>query len=110
MLATLQRIGWLGIKGQPTVNASITILVSLADHLINLIVGQLLADRRHNVSQLGRRDEAVVVTVEDLIQSVSIFLTVSQCDVSGTSCLESFPNLLLGVGILHLSGHHGEEF
>jgi hypothetical protein len=53
----------------PTVNTPIAVLVGLADHLIDLVVGQLLADRSHDVAQLGRRDEAVVVAVEDLRRS-----------------------------------------
>jgi hypothetical protein len=53
----------------PTVNTPITVLISLADHLVNLVVGELLANRRHDMAQLGRRDEAVVVPVEDLCGS-----------------------------------------
>lgn len=49
-----------------TVNPSVTVLVGLADHLVDLVVSQLLADGGHNVTQLGGGDEAVVVTVEDL--------------------------------------------
>ena len=72
-----------------TINAAITVLVSLPDHLIDLVVGQLLANGGHDVAQLSGGNEAVVVTVKDL---------------------ESFPDLLLRVGILHLAGHHGKEF
>ena len=71
-----------------TVNATVTVLVSLPNHLIDLVVGKLLADRGHDMTQLGSRNEAVVVAVEDL---------------------ECFPNLLLRVGVLHLAGHHGKE-
>jgi hypothetical protein len=49
-----------------TVNTPIAVLVGLADHLIDLVVSQLLADRGHDVAQLGRRDETVVVAVKDL--------------------------------------------
>jgi hypothetical protein len=49
-----------------TVNTPVTVLVGLADHLIDLVVGQLLADRGHDMAQLGRRDETVVVAIEDL--------------------------------------------
>jgi len=51
---------------KPTINAAITILVSLTDHLVNLVVSKLLANRGHDVAQLGRRDEAVVVTIKHL--------------------------------------------
>ena len=49
--------------------SAITVLVSLPDHLVNLVVGKLLADRGHNVSELSSRNEAVVITVEDLAVS-----------------------------------------
>jgi hypothetical protein len=52
-----------------TVNSSITILISLSDHLINLIIRQLLTDGCHNMTELSSRDEAVVVTVENLFPS-----------------------------------------
>jgi hypothetical protein len=51
---------------EPTVNAPITILVGLANHLVDFVVGKLLADRGHDVTELGGRDEPVVVAVEDL--------------------------------------------
>ena len=41
-----------------TVNSPITILVRFADHLVYLVVGQLLADGGHDVAQLGGGDEA----------------------------------------------------
>ena len=53
----------------PTVDTPIAVLVGLADHLVNLVVSQLLADRGHDVAKLGRRDEAVVITVEDLCRN-----------------------------------------
>jgi len=70
------------------VDTSIAVLVGLADHLVNLIIAQLLADRGHDVAQLSGGDETVVITVEDL---------------------EGLTDLLLGVGVLHLTGHHGQE-
>lgn len=73
---------------QLTVDPSVAVLVSLPDHLIDLVIGELLADAGHDVPELSGGNEAVVVTVEDL---------------------EGLANLLLGVGILHLARHHGEE-
>ena len=70
------------------IDLSVSVDVSLSDHLVDLFVGQLLAEVRHDVPELGRRDEAVAVLVEDA---------------------EGFPDLLLGVGVFHLAGHHGEE-
>jgi hypothetical protein len=49
-----------------TVDTPVAILVSLTDHLIHLIVCELLADRSHDMTELSSRDEAIVITVEDL--------------------------------------------
>jgi hypothetical protein len=49
-----------------TINSPVTILISLADHFINFVVGQLFANGCHNMSKFSRRDEAVVVAIEDL--------------------------------------------
>lgn len=56
--------------GKPTVDTPVTVLVGLADHLVHLVVRQLLANRGHDVAQLGRRDEAVIVTIKDLVAEV----------------------------------------
>jgi hypothetical protein len=50
-----------------TINSSVTILISLADHLIDFLVGQLLANGCHDMAKLGSGDEAVVIAVEDLV-------------------------------------------
>jgi len=70
------------------INTPIAVLVGLADHLVNLVIGKLLTDGGHDVTELGSGDEAVVVAIEHL---------------------EGLTDLLLGVGILHLPGHHGKE-
>lgn len=67
MLAKDTLLKW---KHYLTVNASVTVLVSLTDHLINLVVSQLLSDGGHDVTELSGRDEAVVVTIEDLDPTV----------------------------------------
>ena len=90
-----------------TVDASVAILVSFPDHLINLIIGQLLADRRHDMSQLGGGDEAIVVAIKNLEslckeRRVNLFLPAHKHETLT-------PNLLLAVGVLHFAGHHGEE-
>ena len=82
------RGGWRGGRGEHTIDPSIAILVSLPDHLIHLIISQLLSDARHDVTQFGGRNEAVVVAVENF---------------------EGLTNLLFAVGILHLARHHGKE-
>lgn len=62
----------VSVMKRHTVNTTITILVSLADHLVNLIIGQLFANGSHHVAQLGGRDKAVVVAIEHLrLRSVS---------------------------------------
>jgi len=70
------------------VDLAITIDISLADHLIDLLVGELLAEVCHDVAELGGGDETIAVLVEDL---------------------ERLLDLLLGVGVLHLARHHGQE-
>jgi hypothetical protein len=71
------------------VDSAITVLVSLPDHLINLVIGELLTDGGHDMSEFSSGNEAVVITVENL---------------------EGLADLLLGVGVLHLARHHGKEF
>jgi len=70
------------------VDLPVTIDVSLADHLVDLLVRELLAQVGHDVTELGGGDETVTVLVEDL---------------------ERLQDLLLGVGVLHLAGHHSQE-
>lgn len=70
------------------VDLSITIDISFADHLIDLLISELLSKVGHDVTQLGSGDESVSVLVEDL---------------------ERLEDLLLGIGVLHLSGHHRKE-
>jgi hypothetical protein len=55
------------IWGWHTVDPSITILISLSNHLINLIICQFLTNRCHDVAKLGGGDETIVITVEDLV-------------------------------------------
>jgi hypothetical protein len=49
-----------------TVNTSIAVLISLSDHLINLVISQFLSNGCHDVTELGSGDEAVVITIKDL--------------------------------------------
>merc|ERR1712057_40607 len=70
------------------VELAITINISLTDHLVDLLVGGLLAEVGHDVTELSSGDEAVAVLVEDL---------------------EGLLDLLLGVGVLHLLSHEVEE-
>merc|ERR1711924_258558 len=70
------------------VDLAVTVNVRLADHLVDLLVGQLLAEVGHDVAELRRRDEAVAVLVEDA---------------------EGLLELLLGVGVLHLARHERAE-
>ncbi len=70
------------------VDLTVAVDVSLADHLVNLLVREFLTEVSHHVSKLGRGDEPVAVLVEDA---------------------ERFADLFLGVGVLHLPRHHREE-
>jgi hypothetical protein len=56
-------IGYLMVH---TVDSSVAVLVCLSNHLVDFIVGQLLADGGHDMSQLGGGDESIVVTIKDL--------------------------------------------
>merc|ERR1719199_2199718 len=70
------------------VDLAVAVNVRLADHLVTLLVGELLAEVGHDVAELGGGDEPVAVLVEHL---------------------EGLDDLLLGVSVLHLASHHGEE-
>jgi len=70
------------------VDLTITIDISLTNHLIDLIIGELLAEVRHDVTELSSGDVTVAILVEDL---------------------ESLLDFLLRVCVLHLASHHGQE-
>ena len=53
-------------SGLLVVDLPVAIDVRLADHLVDLLVRELLAEVRHHVAQLGGADEAVAITVEHL--------------------------------------------
>ena len=71
------------------IDLSVAVDVGLADHLVDLLVGELLAEVGHDVAQLGRGYEPVAVLVEDA---------------------ERFADFLLTVRVLHFAGHHRQEF
>jgi len=71
------------------IDLTVTIDISLTDHLVDLLVCEFLAQICHHVTQLGRRDEAVAVLVEHS---------------------EGFPDLLFAIGVLHFACHHCKEF
>merc|ERR1712146_661042 len=48
------------------VDLAVTVHVGLSNHLVNLLVRELLPEVGHHVAQLGGADEAVAVAVEDL--------------------------------------------
>ncbi|RUS78963.1 hypothetical protein EGW08_013265, partial [Elysia chlorotica] len=70
------------------VDLSVSVCVGFPDHLVHLLVREFLAQVGHHVPELGGRDETVAVLVKHP---------------------ERFPQLLLGVSILHLPRHHGQE-
>jgi hypothetical protein len=71
------------------VDLSVSINIGLTDHLINLLVGELLTKVGHDMTQFGGRDETVAILIEDL---------------------ECFEDLLFTISVLHLASHHCEEF
>lgn len=71
------------------IDLTVAVDVGLADHLVDLLVGELLAEVGHDVAQLSRRYEPVAVLVED------------------TEC---FADFLLAIRVLHFAGHHRQEF
>lgn len=70
------------------IDLAVAVNVRLANHLVDLLISELLAEVGHDVAQLSRRDETVAVLVEHT---------------------EGFADLLLAVCVLHLARHHGEE-
>lgn len=70
------------------VDLAVAVDVGLANHLVDLLVRQLLAQVGHHVAQLGGRNEAVAVLVE---------------------YSERLSDLLFAVGVLHFARHHREE-
>ena len=55
-----------------TVNPTVTILIRFTNHFVDLIIGQFLSDGSHDMTKLSRRDESVVVSIEDLESFLSI--------------------------------------
>mmetsp|Transcript_5947 Transcript_5947/g.11629 ORF Transcript_5947/g.11629 Transcript_5947/m.11629 type:complete len:244 (-) Transcript_5947:7-738(-) len=70
------------------VDLSVAVNVSLAQHLIDLLVSQLLTEVRHDMAKLSSRDETVAVLIENT---------------------ESLLQLLLRVSVLHLASHQRAE-
>lgn len=75
--------------GVLTIDVSVSILVSHLEHLIQVVIGQVLAEVLENRPQLDSRDGAAAVLVEDLKRILQ---------------------LLLVVDLLDGPGHHVEEF
>ena len=73
------------------VDLAVSINISLSNHLVHLLISQLLPQVGHHVTQLGGADEAVAVLVEhpegfsDLfLARMEIFVTrVSDCERCG---------------------------
>merc|ERR1712060_783057 len=66
------------------IDLAITINVGLPNHLIDFLIGKLLAQVRHHMTELRRADEPVPITIEDL---------------------EGFDELLFCVCVFHLASH-----
>ena len=70
------------------VDLAVTVEISFSNPLVDLLVGELLAQISHDVAELSGRDESVAVLVEDA---------------------EGLADLLLTVRVLHLARHHCEK-
>merc|ERR1712134_221053 len=70
------------------IDLSVSIDISLANHLIDLFVGELLAKIGHHMPQLRSTNESVAIAIENL---------------------ESFNQLLFCIGVLHLASHQRKE-
>ena len=70
------------------VDLPVSVDVGFADHFVDLLVGEFLAEVGHDVPQLGGRDEPVAVLVEHA---------------------ERLTDLLFRVRVLHLARHHRQE-
>jgi hypothetical protein len=63
------------------------------------------------MTELSSRDETIIIAIEYLIKQDTL-VTVTRWYFSiycGVSYLERLPDFFLGVGILHLSCHHGQK-
>ena len=63
------------------IDLTVSINISLSDHLVHLLVSQLLPQVSHHVAELGSADEAVAVLVEHpegfsdlLLAGIDIFI------------------------------------
>mmetsp|Transcript_35126 Transcript_35126/g.78178 ORF Transcript_35126/g.78178 Transcript_35126/m.78178 type:complete len:206 (+) Transcript_35126:571-1188(+) len=83
------RLGKHHVDKLLVVDLTITINIGLADHLLHLFLGELLAQVGHHMPQLSSRDEAVSILIEHF---------------------ESLPQLLLLISFLHLACHKSKEF
>ena len=75
-------------KKRLTINTPIPILIRLANHLLNLLVRQILPDTLHQLAQLGGVDGAVVVFVEDAEGGAEFGVRVGLGDFVGHYCGE----------------------
>ena len=107
------------------VDLAVTVNIRLPDHLINLLVRELLTEVSHDVSQLSSRDETVAVLVEHLgAATISPYCSPrsKHCNTTAarthtktgkpaatTPHLEGLEDLLLGVSVLHLARHERQE-
>mmetsp|Transcript_997 Transcript_997/g.4050 ORF Transcript_997/g.4050 Transcript_997/m.4050 type:complete len:217 (+) Transcript_997:70-720(+) len=70
------------------VDLAVAVAVSLVDHLLKLLVGHVLAELLRHALEVLEADLAGLIVVEEA---------------------ESLHDLLAGVALAHLGGHHGEE-
>ena len=106
------------------VDLAVAVNIGLPDHLIDLLVRELLTEVSHDVSQLSSRDETVAVLVEHLgaarisphcsPRSKHCNTALARTQTTGkpaatTPHLEGLEDLLLRVGVLHLARHERQK-
>lgn len=70
------------------IDLAISVNISFTNHLINLLIGELLTQVGHNVTKFGGGNETVAVLVEHL---------------------EGFQDFFFRISILHLARHHRQK-
>merc|ERR1719203_1429887 len=86
--ASLGSLGHHHLDELFVVDLPIAVDISLADHLVDLLIGELFPEVGHDMAKLCCTDEAIAITIEDL---------------------ESLDELLLRVRVLHLACHQRQE-
>merc|ERR1712151_584704 len=86
--ASLGSLGHHHLDELFVVDLPIAVDISLADHLVHLLIGELFPEIGHDMAELCCTDEAIAIAIENL---------------------EGLNELLLRVRVLHLTRHERQE-